>query len=159
MLDSASVFPVTPKTNFASSIQVCISLTDHQWVVYSCGVPSASLCPSSYHPMLAHLCAACHVSNSVLRFCKLGTKLTGLLLVMAVLYYRVCGYPGHVGTGEQAWDFCPTALSVPFPSSYHASCTGRLFGAFLMPSSWSLRLLLGGKMFFSEHVLSTDVLH
>lgn len=68
-------------------------------------------------------------------FCKLGTELNGLLLVMAVLYYRVCGYPGRVDAGEQAWDFCPAALSVPVPSSYDASHTGGLFGAFLMPSS------------------------
>lgn len=62
-------------------------------------------------------------------------KAYGLLLVMAVLYYRVCGYPAHVGAGEKVRGFCPTALPVPFPSSYDASHTGGLFGAFLMPSS------------------------
>jgi len=62
-------------------------------------------------------------------------KTSGLLLVMAVGCDRVHGYPGCVGSGEQAWDFHPAALSVPFPSSYDALHTGGLFGAFLMPSS------------------------
>lgn len=38
MLGTIALLFVTPKTSF---VQVCVSLTDHGWVVYSCGLSSA----------------------------------------------------------------------------------------------------------------------
>lgn len=52
---------VAPKT---SSVHVCISLTDHGWIVYNQEVSSFSLCPISSHPTPALLYITSCISTS-----------------------------------------------------------------------------------------------
>lgn len=59
---------VTPNTSFAQ-LQVCLSLTDHGWVVNGHEVSSGNACPIFYQSMPVLLCSTSHIPASQVFCC------------------------------------------------------------------------------------------
>lgn len=108
-LDAVSfVLVLTPRSSFLQ-LQVCISLSDCWWAVYSCGVSRASLCPCTVTPCLwsstpspvsPRLTGPFFSIASLRKSCKYPILCIIEKLLVAVIYVKLVLHHAKINKGK-----------------------------------------------------------